>query len=101
MQGLTALQGTAPESNGTSQAIVNGEHKTMTEAVVGPPLGLAHHGKTTLDHKVLRKPLFVHRLTESIPCCRRIAQSKTHGRLMGNVALATGQARWLGQWIAQ
>src|SRR5437660_4178252 len=101
MQGLTALQSAAPKRDGTPQAIVNWEHEAVAEAVVGPPLGLAHHGKATLDHKVLRKPLFVHRLTESIPCCRRIAQSKTHGRLIGNVALATGQARWLGHWIAQ
>ena len=32
---------------------------------------------------------------------RRIAQPKTHCHLMGNVALATGQARWLGRRITQ
>src|SRR5215475_15403622 len=73
----------------------------MAEAVVGPTLGLAHHGKATLDHKFLRKSLFVHRLTQGIPCCWRITQSKTYCHLVGNVALATGQARWLGHRIAQ
>src|SRR6266566_1939224 len=101
MQGLAALKGAAPKSDGPSQAIVNREHETMAEAVVGPMLGLTHHGKTTLNQQFLRKPLFVHRLTESIPRCRRIAQPKTPCHLMGNVALATGQARWLGRRIAQ
>src|SRR5215475_393524 len=90
MQGLAALKGAAPKSDGTSQAIVNREHETMAETVVSPTLGLAHHSKATLNQKFLRKPLFVHRLPKGIPCCRRIAQSKTLYHLMGNVALATG-----------
>jgi hypothetical protein len=73
----------------------------MAEAVVSPTLGLTHYGKAALDQKLLGKPLFVHRLTQGIPRCRRIAQSKTLCHLMGNVALATGQARWLGRRITQ
>src|SRR5215510_11558072 len=101
MQGLAALKGATSKSDGTSQAIVNREHETMAEAVVGPTLGLSYHSKATLNQKFLRKPLFVHRLTEGIPCCRRIAKSKTHCHVMGNVALATGQTRWLGRRITQ
>src|SRR5215510_15322007 len=101
MQGLAALKGAAPKSDGTSEAIVNREHETMAEAVVGPTLGLTHHSKATLDQKFLGKPLFVHRLTQSIPRCRRIAQPKTPCHLMRNEALTTGQARWLGHRITQ
>src|SRR5215475_3972811 len=101
MQGRIALKGAAPKSDGASQTIVNRKHETMAEAVVGPTLGLTYHSKTTLNQKFLRKPLFVHRLTQGIPCCWRIAKSKTHYHLMGNVALATGQARRLGRRITQ
>ena len=73
----------------------------MAEAVVGPTLRLTHRCKPALYQQFLGKPLFLHRLTQGIPCCRCIAQPKTRYHLMRNLTLATGQARWLGRRIAQ
>src|SRR5438128_2506123 len=44
----------------------------------------------------MREPLFLHRLIQSIPRCRRVAQPKTDGYLLRHLALTTGSPRCLG-----
>ena len=56
-----------------------GTSRAVSEAVIRPTLGLTHYRETTLHQEVVGKPLFLHRLIEGIPGCRRITQPKTDG----------------------
>src|SRR5262249_1131866 len=125
MHGFATLESPAPKRGGGSKAIVNGEHEAVSEAVVGTTLGLAplrgcsalrrlarlrrrravrpfpYYCQPTLYQEVMGEPLFLHRLIQSIPRCRRVAQPKTDGHLLGQLTLATGSAGRLGRLIAE
>src|SRR5262249_8252704 len=98
---LTILERPAPKRDGASQTVVNGEHETVTKAVVGSTLGLSDYRQTTLDQQVMREPLFLHRLIQSIPRCRRVAQPKTDRHFLCYLARARGRAGCVGRRIAE
>src|SRR5204862_127085 len=64
VHGLTTLKSPTSKCDGAPQAIVNGEHKTVAEAVVGATLGLPDYRQTALYQDLMRKPLFLHRLIQ-------------------------------------